>query len=53
MNNVQVQDLAVIRDRLMAYLILVSAINTSGYRGAVELGESIVEQLTALIEETE
>jgi hypothetical protein len=53
MINANKQSLISIRNQLMAYLVFVSAINIGGFKGAVELGEGIVEQLSALVEETE
>jgi hypothetical protein len=53
MNSVKVQDLAVIRDLILAYSVYVAAINEAGYKGAAELGETIAEKLTELIGEAE
>jgi hypothetical protein len=51
MNNIQT--LISIREQMIAFSVLVGAVNADGLRGVSELGEAIAEQLSAFIEEIE
>jgi hypothetical protein len=51
MNSADIQNLSSIHDQIIAYSRYVHSINDNGYLGAAELGETIAERLSALIED--
>jgi hypothetical protein len=52
MNNVA-EDLTSVRDQIIAYSVLVKAVNNGGVCGVSELGETLAEKLSEIIEELE
>jgi hypothetical protein len=52
MNNIY-EDLTSVRDQMIAYSVLVKVVNEGGLCGVSELGETLAEKLSEIIEELE